>query len=132
MVGEREQQVFGAALAILVESGYDRLTLDAVAARAHASKATLYRRWSSKADLIVEAFASQEQDEPTGIDTGTLAGDLAEISRRKQGAFDPLQAQMIGALVTAISRDETLAATFRERFLTPRICAGRAIFERAR
>jgi AcrR family transcriptional regulator len=132
MAGEREPQVFEAALALLVESGYDRLTLDAVAARARASKATLYRRWSSKAELIVEAFASHERDDPTEIDTGSLRGDLEEISRRKQGAFDPLQAQMIGALVTAISRDETLAATFRERFLTPRMCAGRAIFERAR
>lgn len=132
MAGEREHEVFAAALAILVDSGYDRLTLDAVAARARASKATLYRRWYSKAELIVEAFASQEQDDPTVIDTGSLRGDLEEISRRKQGAFDPLQAQMIGALVTAISRDETLAATFRERYLSPRICAGRAIFERAR
>ena len=47
--GDREQEILDAALEVLGEVGYDRLTMDAVAQRAKASKATLYRRWNSKA-----------------------------------------------------------------------------------
>jgi AcrR family transcriptional regulator len=44
-----------AALALLAEVGYDRLTMDAVAARARAGKTTIYRRWPGKAELVVDA-----------------------------------------------------------------------------
>ena len=47
-----------AALELLAEIGYDRLTIDSVAARAHASKATIYRRWPGKAELVVDALTS--------------------------------------------------------------------------
>ena len=53
--GDREQEIFDATLQVLEEVGYDRLTMDAVASRAKASKATLYRRWHSKAGLVIEA-----------------------------------------------------------------------------
>src|SRR4029077_15964572 len=55
--GVREQEILDAALEVLGEFGYDRLTMDAVAQRAKASKATLYRRWNSKATLVVDALA---------------------------------------------------------------------------
>ena len=53
---ERESQILDAALDLLAEVGYDRMTMDAVAAHAKASKATLYRRWSSKSSLVVDAI----------------------------------------------------------------------------
>jgi AcrR family transcriptional regulator len=46
----REAELLAVTLELLQEHGYDRLTLDAVATTAHASKATLYRRWSTKAN----------------------------------------------------------------------------------
>ena len=54
--GEREHAIFDATMRMLATSGYDRLTMDAVAAEARASKATLYRRWQTKADLVVDAL----------------------------------------------------------------------------
>ena len=54
--GEREQEILDATLEVLADVGYDRLTMDAVAARAKASKATLYRRWNDKASLVVDAL----------------------------------------------------------------------------
>ena len=57
--GERESEIFAAVVALLVEAGYDKLTFDAVATAVRASKATLYRRWPTKADLVLDAVADQ-------------------------------------------------------------------------
>ncbi len=54
--GDREQQILDATLEVLADVGYDRLTMDAVAALAKASKATLYRRWNNKVSLVIEAL----------------------------------------------------------------------------
>src|SRR4051794_41326584 len=55
--GVREQEILDAAIDVLADVGYDRLTMDAVAHRAKASKATLYRRPDSKAPHVLEAIA---------------------------------------------------------------------------
>ena len=53
----REAELLAITLDVLRETGYDNLTIDKVVARAHASKATVYRRWPSKSDLVAAAFA---------------------------------------------------------------------------
>ena len=58
--GDREQEILDATLEVLADVGYDRLTMDAVAARAKASKATLYRRWNNKVSLVIDALAAQK------------------------------------------------------------------------
>src|SRR3954452_17491342 len=73
--GVREQEILDAALEVLADVGYDRLTMDAVAQRAKASKATLYRRWNSKATLVVDALA-RTKPLPEAPDTGDLRSDL--------------------------------------------------------
>ena len=62
--GHREQEILDATLEVLADVGYDRLTMDAVATAAKASKATLYRRWSSKAALVIDAVARPEGRPP--------------------------------------------------------------------
>ena len=54
--GDREQEILDATLEVLGDVGYDRLTMDAVATRAKASKATLYRRWNGKVSLVIDAL----------------------------------------------------------------------------
>src|SRR4051812_36234857 len=73
--GDREQEILDATLDVLVDVGSDRLTMDAVAAAARASKATLYRRWSSKAVLVIDALLSQKAPQSVP-DTGNLRDDL--------------------------------------------------------
>ena len=51
----REQAILDAALELLMEVGYDRLSMDALAERAHAGKATIYRHWSGKAQVVAAA-----------------------------------------------------------------------------
>ena len=74
----RDDAILSAALEGLAEVGYDRLSMDEIAARAHAGKGALYRRWPSKAALVVAAvMAWREQAAPVTIpDTGSLTGDI--------------------------------------------------------
>src|SRR5436190_18041434 len=76
--GDREREILDAALEVLAEVGYDRLTMDAVALKAKASKATLYRRWNGKGSLVIDALHHHHQHEATAepVDTGSLRGGL--------------------------------------------------------
>jgi AcrR family transcriptional regulator len=87
----REQAILDAALALMAEVGVDRLTMDAVAARARSSKATIYRRWAGKHELVVDAMRHYAADALAEVDTGAVREDLLallEDTRRKIGGFD--------------------------------------------
>jgi len=105
----------------LVEDGYDRLSMDQIAARAHAGKGALYRRWPSKAALVVDAIVAWRlARSPADIpDTGSLRGDL-DASLQEMPDFDESDA-MVGVLlglVTAASRDSDLAAALQAHVLS--------------
>jgi AcrR family transcriptional regulator len=129
--GDREQEIYEAALAILVDVGYDRLTMDAVATRAKASKATLYRRWNGKAALVIDALVQHKEPLVTPADTGSLRGDLLATFCAPGGLTDSHQTAMLGAVVTAIGRDADFAEAFREQFIAPKLAVGREIYRRA-
>jgi AcrR family transcriptional regulator len=131
--GEREAQILDAALGLLREVGYDRLTMDAVAASAHASKASLYRRWGSKARLVADALNRADVGFGAPLpDTGTLRGDLLAAACGAGGLIDQLPVQLMAALVTALHHHPDLAAAFQDAFLRPRLGAARELLERAR
>jgi len=82
----REEELLTVTLQVLSETGYDKLTVDQVVARAHASKTTVYRRWPSKADLVCAAFAHRTRGEfGSPPDTGTLRGDLLALAEMIAG-----------------------------------------------
>ena len=117
--GDREREILDAALEVLAEVGYDRLTMDAVAQRAKASKATLYRRWNSKATLVVDALATQKATPPVP-DSGDLRTDLLTAFCGMGGLTDHDTTQTFGAVMTALSTDPEFAAEFRTRVLQPK------------
>ena len=131
IVGEREAQILEATLDVLAEVGYDRLTMDAVAARAKASKATLYRRWTNKVTLVIEALqhAKSPQDVP---DTGSLREDLVAAFCGVGGLSDPQSVAAFSSVLTAIARDAEFAQAFRRDVIGPKIAFSRQIWERAR
>jgi AcrR family transcriptional regulator len=133
VAGDREVEILEAAIEVLRETGYDRLTFDAVATTARASKATLYRRWPHKRDLVSDAVGlfidcPAEQDP----DTGTLRGDLLAQACADGGLDDEVVIGTWGALLPVIHREPDLARGIHERFLAPKIEAARTIFEHAR
>jgi AcrR family transcriptional regulator len=129
--GDREQEILDATLDVLADVGYDRLTMDAVAARAKASKATLYRRWNDKASLVVDALLVVKHAGETP-DTGTLRGDLIASFCGMGGLTDEQGVATFASVLTAISRDQEFATAFRRDVLGPKIAASNLIFERAR
>jgi AcrR family transcriptional regulator len=129
--GDREQEILDAALDVLADMGYDRLTMDAVAHRAKASKATLYRRWNSKATLVVEALARTKTTPPIP-DTGHLRTDLLTAFCGMGGLTDHDTTATLGAVLTAVSTDPEFAAEFRRQVVAPKAAVSRTVFERAR
>lgn len=118
------------ALTLLAEVGYDRMTMDAVAARAHAGKTTIYRRWSGKAELVVDAL--RRAKDPGGIpDTGSLRGDLEALAERASGAHEQFDTQLTIGIVNALAHDAELRQVFREQLMEPRMAEVRVVFERA-
>jgi AcrR family transcriptional regulator len=77
----RETELLAVTLQLLQQHGYDGLTVDAVAATARASKATVYRRWPSKAELVVAAFIEGTRQVAVAPNTGTLRGDLLRLGQ---------------------------------------------------
>ncbi|SDS22875.1 TetR/AcrR family transcriptional regulator [Jiangella sp. DSM 45060] len=115
---QREDAVLRATLELLAEIGYGSLTMDAVAARAKASKATIYRRWSGKAQLVTAAIErhTAAADHPAP-DTGTLRGDLLGLLRPMRDRLTDESAALVLGLLTAMRDDATLAAAVRARLI---------------
>ncbi len=83
---EAHQAILDATLELLGEVGFSAITVEGIAARAGVGKATIYRRWSSKLPLVVEAFGQLPGFEDS--DTGDLAEDLKKMLRAYLQAFN--------------------------------------------
>jgi AcrR family transcriptional regulator len=121
----RNAAILHAALEGLAEVGYDRLTMDEIAARARAGKGALYRRWPSKAALVVDALVAwREQLAPLEPpDTGSLRGDIEALIEQVPdfSAADRRMVGVISGVATAAARDSELATAFRDQiFERPR------------
>ena len=131
--GDREAEILEATLDVLGDVGYDRLTMDAVALRAKASKATLYRRWNGKVSLVIDALHHGHQHEVREpIDTGSLREDLIATFCGVGGLTDKPEVDTFGAILTAIARDADFADAFRRDVLAPKLAATSQLFERAK
>jgi AcrR family transcriptional regulator len=122
--------ILAATLGVLTERGDAGLTTEAIAAAAGVSKATIYRRWPSKDDVVLAAVASLAGQVPD-VDTGSLHGDLTSIAEGLAQVFSaPGSDRLISALVDRLVRDEEMARRLRGGFLAERREAARAAMER--
>jgi AcrR family transcriptional regulator len=105
------QAIFDAALAELAESGYAGMAMERVATRARASKASLYRRWASRAELVADALGCGGPD-PQGLpDAGSLRGDLLALLRGlADGLGGPFGEAVRGVLADTLADPERTAA----------------------
>jgi AcrR family transcriptional regulator len=120
-----------ATLTELAENGYPALTLERVARRAGVNKTTLYRRWGTREDLVLEAMLERAGEHISIPDTGSLYEDLLELARTAAAnAASPEVAAMARAVAASSPHDDRLAAANR-RFWTERLHMDAAIVERA-
>jgi AcrR family transcriptional regulator len=112
MDARRDTDLRRAALELVAEIGYDRLTIDAVAARVKAGKATVYRRWGSKAELVVDAFVEEMFGGLVAPDTGSLREDLLSIAAHiwADSGSPPRAQVMVGLMPTILGNAELRAA----------------------
>lgn len=124
--------VLEAADDLLVEKGFAQLTVEGIAQRAGVAKQTIYRWWSSKTDILLEAFVTDAAEELTPPDTGDLTRDLV-AHLAAIGRF--LTISDAGAVFRALAaegqHDSRLAARLREEHLTGQRIRDRQPLERA-
>lgn len=126
----RETELLAVTLRLLQEHGYDRLTVDAVAAAARASKATVYRRWPSKAELVLAAFIEGIRQVAVAPDTGTLRGDLLRLGELVcQEAHQ--HAGTIRAVLVEVSRNPALNDVMQHQFIEQRKALIRHVLQQA-
>ncbi|MFD3355218.1 TetR/AcrR family transcriptional regulator [Streptomyces fradiae] len=128
--------IYDAALALVVEVGYARTTVEGIASRAGVGKQTIYRWWPSKSAVLLDAYldltgqagqdGGEERAEPAGSaglpDTGDLAADLKAVLRATVDELnDPRFEAPTRALTAEGVIDPELGARFVERLLEPQL-----------
>ncbi|CAN5328450.1 TetR/AcrR family transcriptional regulator [soil metagenome] len=127
----RDPEILDAALDVLAETGYEGMTIDMVAARAKAGKATLYRRWSSKSDLVLDAVACMKSIDPELPDTGTLRGDLIAMIKPPNLRDAERKLNVMAGIISMIARTPSLADAAYGALVEPRVNANRQLMQRA-
>ena len=111
---ETDQRIIAAAAELMLHRGFDKMTVDDVAAKAGVGKATVYRRWPSKEDLAVAAMAEIYATEIPDADTGSLRTDLKESLTMALTFVNSPQGQAyIRTSMAEAVRDERIAGLYR-------------------
>lgn len=114
------RRILESALDLVEEVGFANATTEAIAERAGASKATIYRWWSNKADVLVEALREQVAQELPFPDTGDLRQDI-EIQLRNFIVFlTGRRGRVFKAFIAAAQSDPEVAEAFRSFWIQPR------------
>lgn len=126
----REDAILKAALALVLEVGYDKMSIDAVAERAHAGKATIYRHFPDKAALVASAIARDEAAASEPLDAGSLRADLLAFGTSAVRAAGP-DGGIFAGLLNASRTDEVFAGLLSERMSESKRHSLGVIVERA-
>ncbi|MEU1161241.1 TetR/AcrR family transcriptional regulator [Streptomyces sp. NPDC005921] len=128
---EREAELYEAVLDLLREVGYDALTMDAVAARTKSSKATLYRQWGGKAELVARAVRHNKPGGFADIDTGSLRGDLHALTLNSDDCQMEQSSALMRGLAMAVHGNPELLAAFKEHLIEPEMAEFHRVLQRA-
>lgn len=122
--------MLSAASDLLQETGFRSVTVDAIAERAGASKATVYRWWPDKASLLIEAFREAVSPEFPFADTGSLAGDIKTQLRRFSRFLQGKRGRLLAAFVVGAQEDREMANALRDYWIRPLRQRGTSVLER--
>jgi AcrR family transcriptional regulator len=123
------QAVLQAAYDILQESDFGSVTIEGVAARAGTTKTTIYRWWSSKADLIIDAFLEKTQAKTDFPNTGSVIEDFKQQVPLLVQAYAGETGHSVASIIAAGQMDEEAAKAFRIRYLAVRRVMAKTLIE---
>ena len=106
---KREAAISESAISVIQEVGYERTTIEAIALKAGVSKATIYRRWKNKAEVIAHAISQHAFCESPAIDAGNLRDDLVELLVAKVKLLKGPDGAVIASIMSAAKLDPELA-----------------------
>ncbi len=130
---EADQAILQAALELLAETGYAALTMERVRERSGVGKATLYRRYGSKEELVRAAIVHLNSDIPMPEDTGSMVGDFAATAQVVlAGAARTGALTLMPRLLSEVAGNPDMHALFSEHLVEPRRRVVRGIVERAK
>jgi len=127
----RDSVIRAAILRLLAEVGYGALTMDAVASEAGVGKATIYRRWRTKQDLVVDTISDLNRAEATPPDTGSLEGDLRAMLHSLVASINGPTGAATLSLLSTVPHHPALAEAFRSGPIAVWQQAFQVIFTRA-
>lgn len=114
------QRILESALALVEQVGFASATTDAIAERAGASKATIYRWWPNKAAVVIEALQDQVSQEQPFPNTGNLRDDIHEQLQNFIAFLTGRRGRLFMAFIAAAQSDPEVAEAFRELWIKPR------------
>lgn len=126
-----KEAILDAAFGLLARIGYDRFTIEAVAAEAGAGKTTIYRWWKTKAALAVEAFFHATTEELAMPDTGSAQQDFRQQISHLADLLHGDRGRAFAAMLGGARSDPELARELGDRWLAPRRQWGFARMTRA-
>ena len=127
----RDSAICDATLELLVEVGYDRMSMDAIAARARASKATIYRRWPGKPELVLDAVRSRAPGLVAPADTGSLRGDLVATYGAAAHGAGAEEAELLAGVLRAMRSTPELGDCVRAQVFESKCDVSRTLVARA-
>jgi AcrR family transcriptional regulator len=127
----RDGVIRAAILRLLADVGYGALTMDAVASEAGVGKATIYRRWRTKQDLVVDTISDLNRAEATPPDTGSLESDLRAMLHSLVASISGPTGAATLSLLSTVPHHPALAEAFRSGPIAVWQQAFQQIFERA-
>jgi AcrR family transcriptional regulator len=110
----RDEVIRAAILRLLADVGYSALTMDAVASEAGVGKATIYRRWRTKEELVVDTVSELNAVEAEPVDTGSLEGDLRVLLQSLVALVNSPAGAATQALLSSMQHHPALAGAFRQ------------------
>jgi AcrR family transcriptional regulator len=123
-------RILDAALELLEEVGFQSATTDAIAERAGASKATIYRWWPNKAAVLIEALREAVAQELPFPDTGNLSQDLHLQLQNFVKLLTGRRGRFFKAFIAAAQSEPEVAAAFRSVWVQPRRATSKIVLER--
>ncbi len=124
------QAILDAANNLLDEIGFTNMSLEGIAARAGVGKATIYRRWSNKASVVMDAFLAATAKEIAFPNTRSAREDIRRQMRTVVKVLNGPRGRTIATLIGVVQSDNELAEAFRTRFVAVRRGEAKAVVQR--